>query len=81
MTDVESNLEYFEGYLEISQILGWADEKKTKLKFKREDAVFVFGGDSQDKGTGDIRFVQLLLALKEEHPDRVEFIIGNSLVS
>ena len=77
LTDVESNLEYFERYVEISQILGWADQKKSKLKFKRDDAVFVYGGDTQDKGIGDIRFVKLLLALKEEHPDRVEFIIGN----
>ena len=77
LTDVESNLEYFERYVDISQILGWADQKKSKLKFKRDDAVFVFGGDTQDKGIGDIRFVKLLLALKEEHPDRVEFIIGN----
>ena len=77
LTDVESNLEYFERYVDISQILGWADQKKSKLKFKRQDAVFVFGGDTQDKGIGDIRFVKLLLALKEEYPDRVEFIIGN----
>ena len=39
--------------------------------------MFVFGGDSQDKGIGDIRFVRLLLALKFEYPGRVEFIIGN----
>jgi hypothetical protein len=59
------------------QIIGWADEKKTKLKFKRDDAMLVYGGDSQDKGIGDIRFTKLLLALKKEYPHRVEFIIGN----
>jgi hypothetical protein len=36
-----------------------------------------FGGDTQDKGIGDIRFTRLLLALKQEHPDRVQLIIGN----
>jgi hypothetical protein len=37
----------------------------------------VFGGDSQDKGTGDIRFVRLLVDLKQRYPDRVHLIIGN----
>jgi hypothetical protein len=39
--------------------------------------MFVLGGDTQDKGIGDIRFTKLLLALKQEHPDRVQLIIGN----
>ena len=42
-----------------------------------DDAYFVFGGDSQDKGIGDIRFVKIMLALKKKYPDRVFFIIGN----
>ena len=77
LSDVEGNLDYFERYLARSEILEWEDAAKSKLKFKRSDAMFVFGGDSQDKGIGDIRFTKLLLALKEEYPDRVEFIIGN----
>ena len=78
LTDVEGNFDYFERYLAISKVLQWDDEKtKTKLKFRRDDSIFVFGGDSQDKGIGDVRFVKLLLALKKEHPDRVQFIIGN----
>ena len=39
--------------------------------------MFVFGGDTQDRGIGDIRFVNILLKFKDEYPDRVEFIIGN----
>jgi hypothetical protein len=77
LTDVESNLEYFERYVAISKVLGWADSNKTRLKFKRNDAMFVFGGDSQDKGIADIRFVKLMLALKKDFPDRVTFIMGN----
>ena len=77
LTGMYLNYEYIDRYLDISHVLGWADEKKTKLKFKRDDAMFVFGGDSQDKGIGDIRFVRLLLALKKDYPERVEFIIGN----
>ena len=39
--------------------------------------MFIYGGDSQDKGTGDIRFVTMLLKLKEKYGERVIFIIGN----
>jgi hypothetical protein len=76
LTDVEGNYEYFERYVEISKVLQWADPKKTSLLLK-DGAHFVFGGDSQDKGIGDIRFVKMMLALKEKYPDRVYFIIGN----
>ena len=48
LTDVEGNFDYFERYIAASAVLEWDDEKtKTKLKFKRPDAIFVFGGDSQ----------------------------------
>ena len=83
LTDVESNFDYFERYLAISQIIGWSDEESAyvpnvkQLKFKRDDAIFVFGGDSQDKGIGDIRFTKLMLELRQNYPGRVEFIIGN----
>jgi len=39
--------------------------------------MFIFGGDSQDKGIGDIRFVTMLLELKEIYGERVILIIGN----
>jgi len=39
--------------------------------------MFIYGGDSQDKGPGDIRFVTMLLKLKEQFGERVIFIIGN----
>jgi hypothetical protein len=77
LSDVEGNLDYFERYVARSEILEWGNAARSKLRFKREDAMLVFGGDSQDKGIGDIRFTKLLLALKEEYPERVEFIIGN----
>ena len=78
LTDVEGNYEYFESYVQISKIIEWEDqEKKDRLKFKDDNCYFVFGGDTQDKGTGDIRFVKVINALKEKHPDRVILIIGN----
>lgn len=76
LTDVEGNYEYFERYVEISKVLQWESGDKKSLKLK-DNVTFVFGGDSQDKGIGDIRFVKLMLSLKEKYPDRVFFIIGN----
>ena len=77
LTDVEGNLDFFEKYVRISKVIEWTDSKKNRLRFKQKDSMFVFGGDCQDRGIGDIRFVNLLLNFKEEYPDRVEFIIGN----
>jgi hypothetical protein len=77
LTDVEGNFDYFDRYIEISKVLKWKDAEKTALEFKKDNTMFVFGGDSQDKGTGDIRFTKLLLALKKKYPTRVEMIIGN----
>jgi hypothetical protein len=77
LTDVEGNLDFFEKYVRISKVIEWVDSKKNKLRFKQKDSMFVFGGDCQDRGIGDIRFVNLLLNFKSEYPDRVEFIIGN----
>ena len=77
LTDVEGNLDFFEKYVRISKVIEWVDSKKNRLRFKQNDSMFVFGGDCQDRGIGDIRFVNLLLNFKSEYPNRVEFIIGN----
>ena len=77
LTDVEGNLDYLERFVAVSTVLAWTDESKTRLRFQRDDAVFVFGGDTQDKGIGDVRCVRLLLSLKEDFPERVVLLIGN----
>ena len=77
LTDVEGNYEYFESYVKISKIIEWEDDTKQSLRLKDDDCYFVFGGDSQDKGTGDIRFVKAMNALKDRYPNRVFLIIGN----
>lgn len=77
LTDVEGNLDYFHKYVRLSKVIAWVDSKKNRLKFKQDNSMFVFGGDAQDRGIGDIRFTNLLLDFKKEYPDRVEFIIGN----
>jgi hypothetical protein len=77
VTDVEGNMDYFNKYVKISKILEWTNDKKNRLRFKKEDSIFVYGGDTQDKGPADIRFVNILLKFKEDYPNRVIFIIGN----
>ena len=77
VTDVEGNMSYFEKYVKISKVIGWVNDKKDRLRFKTNDSIFVYGGDTQDKGDNDIMFVNLLLKFKEDYPDRVVFIIGN----
>ena len=74
------NLADFDNYVATSTVLKWEDEgTKNRLKFKEEQTMLVFGGDSQDNGIRDIRFTKLLLDLKAQpgNEDRVEFIIGS----
>ena len=41
------------------------------------DCHFVFGGDSVDRGIGDLRFLRELLSLKRRYPNNVHLILGN----
>jgi hypothetical protein len=77
VTDIEGNMDYFNKYVKISKILEWTNNNKNILRFKKKNSIFVYGGDTQDKGNADIRFVNILLKFKEDYPDRVIFIIGN----
>lgn len=43
----------------------------------RDGCHFIYGGDSCDRGHGDIRFLKDLISLKERYPERVHFILGN----
>jgi hypothetical protein len=76
LSNVQGDYDYFEKYVEISRILTWADESKTSLDLA-DSAYFVFGGNVQGIGTGDIRVARLLLDLKKKHPDRVKLLMGN----
>lgn len=78
MSDVEGDIHYFEKFCENSEIIK-QNKKKTKIKFRSgcQNCHFVFGGDSQDQGMGDIRFVKMLLDFKEKCPKRVHLIAGN----
>jgi hypothetical protein len=77
ITDVEGNMDYFNKYVNISKVIEWTSEKKNRLKFRNDDSIFIYGGDTQDRGDSDIRFVNILLKFKEDYPERVIFIIGN----
>jgi len=43
----------------------------------RPNTQFVYGGDTVDKGPGDIRLVRALVSLKQRYPDRVQLLVGN----
>jgi hypothetical protein len=75
LSDVEGNLDYFNAYVKMSKIITFSEPNV--LDFQENDTGFIYGGDSQDKGIGDIRFVKMLLAFKDKYPFRVKFIIGN----
>lgn len=75
VTDVEGHAGFWNGYLSISKVL-FRDPESGEVKL-RDNSGFVFGGDSVDKGSYDIRFVKDLLNLKKKNPDRVVLLIGN----
>ena len=57
------------------------DSNDTDIKFGRlilqPNTQFVYGGDTVDKGNGDIRLVRALVGLKKRYPDRVHLLVGN----
>lgn len=74
-SDIEGNFRYWQKYIQQSQVL-YRKPETGKLTL-RDDAIFVYGGDVCDRGSGDIRLLQDLIELKETYTDRVHFILGN----
>ena len=75
VTDVEGDLGFWQRYCAISEVIddsGGLDELRL-----RPGCHFVFGGDSVDKSSGDLRFLRSLLALRQRDPDRVHLVLGN----
>ena len=62
-------------------LLSTANDRNKGITFKRlilrPDTHFVYGGDTVDKGPGDIRLVRALVSLKKRYPDRVHLLVGN----
>lgn len=82
-TDVEGNFDYWCRYLAFSRTLGGVPGSG-ELYLRdcdddADDAVthFVYGGDSCDRGCGDLRVLRDLVHLKRKYRDRVHLIIGN----
>ena len=74
MTDIEGNLQYLQTLVANSDVLFWDGDESLDLA---ENAYVVHGGDTVDKGPGDIRVLRLLMDLKIKYPERVFLIIGN----
>lgn len=73
--DVEGNLEYFQKCIGYSSDIFYVDAEQTTLNLK-DEVIFVYGGDTFDKGPWDLRFSRQLLDLKEKYPERVILLIG-----
>mmetsp|Transcript_6820 Transcript_6820/g.8459 ORF Transcript_6820/g.8459 Transcript_6820/m.8459 type:complete len:122 (+) Transcript_6820:59-424(+) len=70
VTDVEGNLEFFKSFVDRSNVLDRIDDPNDRndshLEISlRDGCYFVYGGDSVDKGPGDIRFCRALVSLKK----------------
>ncbi|MCM2276992.1 MAG: hypothetical protein NDJ89_02830 [Oligoflexia bacterium] len=75
VTDVEGSWEKFLTFVHGNPHIHFAPWKKTVLI--RPDARFVFGGDSVDKGIGDLKVLETLVDLKRRYPERVILLAGN----
>lgn len=74
LTDIEGNLSYFERWCKRSNYLQFEDGR---LLFRDTDCKFVYGGDSCDKGPGDLRLGRILVDFKQANPEDVILIAGN----
>ncbi|CAK9034759.1 unnamed protein product [Durusdinium trenchii] len=77
ITDCEGNYEYWQASVALSDVVGWDSDGELAFINDPEKDGFVFGGDVFDKGTGDLRIAQQLLAFKRRHPERVWLLAGN----
>lgn len=73
-TDVEGNLAFWNKYVEHSAVLSSLDGPLLVLK---DGCHFVYGGDSCDRGCGDLQVLFDLVSLKDRYPDRVHLLMGN----
>jgi len=74
VTDVEGDWECWNRFIGLSRVLSRADDGHIQLS---EGAHFVFGGDAQDRQSGDLEILRELLDLKKRYPDRVHLVMGN----
>ncbi len=75
VTDVEGNLNFWRRFCAISEVIDDSDGLDG-LRL-RPGCHLVFGGDSVDKASGDLRFLSSLLSLRRRHPEHVHLVAGN----
>lgn len=75
LTDVEGNINYFNRFVDRSDI--FSRDSQTGELIIKENCILVHGGDACDKGAGDIRIIKELTGLKQRCPDQVFLIMGN----
>jgi len=73
VTDVEGNLAFWNKYVEHSSVLTLMDGALVL----KNSCHFVYGGDSCDRGCGDLQVLADLVSLKDRFPDRVHLLMGN----
>jgi hypothetical protein len=73
MTDIEGQWSYFEKLVAHSAVLSWGNDGELQLA---PNGYLVHGGDSPDKGCGDIQVVKALVGLKTRYPRQVFLIFG-----
>ena len=73
-SDVEGNLKYWNRVIEHSKVLSRNDRGVIELL---EDGYFVYGGDTCDRGCGDLQILRELILLKKTYPLRVHLLVGN----
>uniref|UniRef100_A0A7S3YM82 Pirin N-terminal domain-containing protein n=1 Tax=Lotharella globosa TaxID=91324 RepID=A0A7S3YM82_9EUKA len=75
LSDVEGNIRYWNRFISRSRVLR-RDPVSKELELV-DGTELVYGGDTVDRGPGDMRVQRELINLKEKYPDRVHFILGN----
>jgi hypothetical protein len=73
-TDVEGNAKFWERYVQYSEVLSRNAIGNLVLG---NGCQFVYGGDTCDRGCGDLFVLRDLIILKEKYPDRVHLLMGN----
>jgi hypothetical protein len=74
VTDVEGNISYWQRYIDHSEVLSRTAAGVLEL---RDNCYIVYGGDTCDRGCGDLQVLNDLIYLKETYPDRVHLLMGN----
>lgn len=74
-TDVEGNLDFWNKYVCHSKVL--SRDSITGNLILHEQCMFVYGGDTCDRGCGDLQVLKDLIYLKETYPGQVYLIMGN----